>query len=35
MQVGSADAAGLDGDLDLTRTGPLGFAFLNPQVAAA
>ena len=33
MQIRSADAAGLDGDLDLSRTGRLGFAFLDPKIA--
>ena len=34
MQIRSADAAGLDGDLDLSRTGCLGFALLDPQIAS-
>ncbi|SCY68443.1 hypothetical protein SAMN03159288_03654 [Rhizobium sp. NFACC06-2] len=32
MQVGAADAARFDGDLDLSRTGLLGLPFLNPQI---
>jgi len=33
MQIRSADTASLDSDLDLSRTGCLGFAFLDPQIA--
>ena len=33
MQIRSADAAGLDGDLDLSFTCGLRFAFLDPKVA--
>ena len=35
MQIRSADTAGLDGDLDLSRTDYLGFAFLDPQIAGS
>src|SRR6266481_4790686 len=35
MQIRSADTAGLDGDLDLSRTGCLGLAFLDPKIAGS
>jgi len=33
MQIRSADAASLDSDLDLARTGRLWFALLDPKIA--
>jgi hypothetical protein len=33
VQIRSADAAGLDGDFDLTDGGRFNFAFLDPEVA--
>jgi hypothetical protein len=35
VQVGSADAASLDGNLDLARAWCFGFAFLDPKVAGS
>ena len=32
VQIGAADAAGLDGDLDLSRPGSLRLALLDAQV---
>ena len=33
MQIRSADTTGLDGDLDLARTGRLRFPLLDPEIA--
>jgi hypothetical protein len=35
VQVGSADATGLDGDLDLTCTKCFDFPFLDPEIAGS